>query len=191
MRTHVLQELAARCGLLLGGTALLGFAFAGTGFGLQSVNVLERGYNKFRTGANPAETILTPANVQSSANQFHKQFVMKVDGKIEGSPLYASGISIAGGTHNVVYVATMHNTVFALDADTGAQLSARWLGNPVTGGDLHNLKPASIHSEWGIASTPVIDSASGTLYVVRWGYEDGINGPTLPPFRSRHDQPEQ
>ncbi len=179
MRTHVLQELAARCGLLLGGTALLGFAFAGTGFGLQSVNVLERGYNKFRTGANPAETILTPANVQSSANQFHKQFVMKVDGKIEGSPLYASGISIAGGTHNVVYVATMHNTVFALDADTGAQLSARWLGNPVTGGDLHNLKPASIHSEWGIASTPVIDSASGTLYVVRWGYEDGINGPTF------------
>ena len=47
---------------------------------------------------------------------------MNVDGKIEGSPLYVSGIHIAGGTHNVVYVATMHNTVFAFDADNGAQL---------------------------------------------------------------------
>lgn len=47
---------------------------------------------------------------------------MKVDGKIEGSPLYASAVAIAGGIHNVLYVATMHNTVFAFDADTGAQL---------------------------------------------------------------------
>jgi outer membrane protein assembly factor BamB len=50
---------------------------------------------------------------------------MSVDGKIEGSPLYASGINIAGGTHNVIYIATMHNTVYAFDADTGVQLSAR------------------------------------------------------------------
>jgi hypothetical protein len=165
--------------VLPAGIALLGSSLTGVSFGLGTVNVLERGYNRFRTGANTAETVLTPANVQSSANQFHKQFVMRVDGKIEGSPLYASTVSIAGGTHNVLYVATMHNTVFAFDADTGAQLSARWLGNPVTGGDLHNLKPATIHSEWGILSTPIIDSASGTLYVVRWGYENGINGPTF------------
>ena len=91
---------------------------------------------------------------------------------------YASSVQIAGGTHNVIYVGTMHNTVFAFDADTGAQLSARWLGNPVTGFDLHNLKPATIHTEWGILSTPVIDPAPGTLYVVRWGYENGTNGPT-------------
>jgi hypothetical protein len=165
--------------VLLPGAVLLVFAFIGAGFGLGTVNVLERGYNKFRTGANIGETILAPANVQSSANQFHKQFVMRVDGKIEGSPLYASGVSIAGGTHNVLYVATMHNTVFAFDADNGAQLSTRWLGNPVTGGDLHNLKPATVHSEWGIASTPIIDPPSGTLYIVRWGYENGINGPTF------------
>jgi hypothetical protein len=104
---------------------------------------------------------------------------MNVDGKIEGSPLYASNINIAGGTHNVVYVATMHNTVYAFDADTGAQISARWLGNPVTGNDLHALKPSTIHTEWGVASTPVIDLATGTLYVVRWGFENGINGPTF------------
>lgn len=179
MRTHLLQEWTARRGRLLAGAVLLGCAFTGASFGLGPVNVLERGYNKFRTGANTAETVLTPANVKSSANQFHKQFVMRVDGKIEGSPLYASGVAMAGGTHNVAYVATMHNTVFAFDADTGTQLSTRWLGNPVTGGDLHNLKPATIHGEWGILSTPVIDPASGTLYVVRWGYENGINGPTF------------
>jgi outer membrane protein assembly factor BamB len=143
------------------------------------VNVVERSYNPFRTGANTAESRLTPANVASGANQFHKRFVMSVDGKIEGSPLYASGVAIAGGTHDVVYVATMHNTVYAFDADTGVQLSARWLGNPVVGDDLHALKPTTIHAEWGIASTPVIDLAAKTLYVVRWGYEEGVRGPTF------------
>jgi len=128
---------------------------------------------------NTNETILTPANVASKANQFHKQFVIKVDGKIESSPLYASEVTIAGGIHNVVYVGTMHNTVYAFDADTGAQLSARWLGNPVTGSDLHALKPFTIHNEWGITSTPIIDVTTRTLYVVRWGYENGVSGPTF------------
>src|SRR5687767_188137 len=50
---------------------------------LGAVDVLERSYNGFRTGANTAETTLTPANVRSSANQFHRRFVMNVDGKIE------------------------------------------------------------------------------------------------------------
>jgi hypothetical protein len=49
----------------------------------------------------------------------------------------------------------------------------------VTGQDLQRLKPTTIHTEWGIASTPVIDRATGTLYVVRWGYETGISGPTF------------
>ncbi|MGP6191992.1 MAG: hypothetical protein ACLPSH_18410 [Vulcanimicrobiaceae bacterium] len=141
--------------------------------------MLERSFDQFRTGANTSETILTPANVSSGANQFHKQFVMSVDGEIEGSPLYASGVGIAGGTHNVVYVATMHDSVYAFDADDGKQLSVRSLGNPVTGSDLHTLKPVTIHPEWGIASTPVIDLASKTLYVVRWGYENGTSGPTF------------
>ena len=125
-----------------------------------AVNVTQRSYDPNRTGANTTETVLNPANVSSTANRFHKQFVMRVDGKIEGSPLYASSVQIAGGTHNVIYVGTMHNTVFAFDADTGAQLSARWLGNPVSGFDLRTLKPATIHTEWGILSTPVIDLAT-------------------------------
>jgi hypothetical protein len=161
-------------GVLLIASALV-FSLSALG----QVNVPERSYNPNRTGANTAETILTPANVNSNANQFHKQFVMRVDGKIEGAPLYASKVQIAGATHNVIYVATMHNTVFAFDADTGAQLSARWLGTPVSGPDLNHLKPTTVHSEWGILSTPVIDLATGTLYVVRWGYENNISGPTF------------
>ena len=154
---------------------LLGWATAAPA----QVDVVERSYNPARTGANTVETILTPAAVASGANRFHRQFAMKVDGKIEGSPLYAAGVTIAGAKHNVLYVATMHNTVYAFDADSGAQLSARWLGNPVTGDDLGRVKPMTVHAEWGIASTPVIDLASGTLYVVRWGYEDGVGGPTF------------
>ena len=158
---------------------LIAFALVSTLPAHAQVNVLERGCNKNRTGVNPSETILTPANVSSSANKFHKQFTMRVDGKIESSPLFASNVQIFGGTHNVVYAATMHNTVFAFDADDGTLLSARWLGIPVTGNDLHNLKPTTIHSEWGILSTPIIDLKTGTLYVVRWGYENGTNGPTF------------
>src|ERR1700681_2897367 len=94
------------------------------------VDVDERSYNKSRTGVNSSETTLTPAVVNSTANKFHKRFVLAVDGKIEGSPLYAANVAIAGGMHNVIYAGTMHNTVYAFDADTGAMLSARWLGAP-------------------------------------------------------------
>src|SRR5712691_1904140 len=180
MKIHRLQKRTGRRGALLAGAGLLGLAVVcSSSQALGAVNVLERSYNKFRTGANTAETVLTPANVASSANRFHKQFTIEVDGRMEGSPLYASGVTMAGGTHNVLYVATMHNTVYAFDADTGTQLSARWLGTPITGNDLRALKPTTIHAEWGIASTPVIDAATGTLYVVRWGYENGISGPTF------------
>ena len=168
-----------RRGTRVGALGLFGLLAWSSPAAPADVNVLERSYNAFRTGANTAESTLTPANVRSGANQFHRRFVMNVDGKIEGSPLYVSGIHIAGGTHNVVYVATMHNTVFAFDADNGAQLSARSLGAPATEHDVRALKGTTIHREWGIAGTPVIDLATGTLYVVRWGYENGVSGPTF------------
>ena len=113
MKIHRLQKRTGRRGVLLVGAGLLGLAVVClSSQALGAVNVLERSYNKFRTGANTAETVLTPANVASSANLFHKQFTIEVDGRIEGSPLYASGVTMAGGTHNVLYVATMHNTTF-------------------------------------------------------------------------------
>jgi hypothetical protein len=158
---------------------LTGFAVWRSSVWAAPVDVDERSYNQFRTGVNSAEMTLTPAVVNSTANRFHRRFVLPVDGKIEGSPLYAANVSIGGGTHNVIYVGTMHNTVFAFDADTGTLLSARWLGNSVVGGDLSGLKPQTIHSEWGIASTPVLDRGNNVLWVVRWGYESGTLGPTF------------
>lgn len=157
----------------------VGLALWWLGLRADAADVLERSYDKSRTGVNPSETILTAGNVKADANRFHKRLVLPVDGKIEGSPLYVASVSIAGATHNVMYAATMHNTVYAFDADTGALLSARWLGNPVVGDDLSGLKPQTIHREWGIAGTPAIDRATQTLYVVRWGYESGTIGPTF------------
>src|SRR6516165_10681468 len=87
------------------------------------VNVLTYQYSNTRTGANLQETILTPANVNASL--FGKLFSLGVDGYIFGQPLYVSGVAIPGkGTHNVVYVATEHDSVYAFDADTS--MAALW-----------------------------------------------------------------
>ena len=130
MRIFGLLPAAERRVRLPARIGLLGLAVASSSLALGPVNEQERSYNKYRTGADTAETVLTPANVKSTANLFHKHFVMKVDGKIEGSPLYASAVAIAGGIHNVLYGATVHNTVFAFDADTGRSFPCDGLALP-------------------------------------------------------------
>src|ERR1700728_2810900 len=70
-----------------------------------------------RTGQNTQETILTPANVNST--QFGKLFSVPVDGAVYAQPLYLSSVAIAGGTHNVLYVVTEHDSVYAIDANSG------------------------------------------------------------------------
>ena len=81
------------------------------------VNVTTYHNDNARTGQNTQETYLTPANVNSS--QFGKLFTVAVDGAVFAQPLYLTNVNIGGGTHNVVYVATQHDSVYAIDADTG------------------------------------------------------------------------
>src|SRR5208337_4949727 len=104
-----------------------------------------------RDGAYMQEVTLTPANVNST--KFGKLFSYSVDGQIYAQPLYLPQISIAGGTHDVVYVETQNNSVYAFDA-TGVQTTPFWqvnLGAPVTKNDYSGVSPVV-----GILSTPVI-----------------------------------
>ena len=120
-----------------------------------------------RTGQNLSETILTPGNVSSSS--FGKLFVISADGKVDGQPLYLSGITVPGkGIHNVLYLVTEHGSVYAVDADTGTSLwQVSTLQPGETTSDNHGC--SQITPEIGITATPVIDrkaGANGTIYVV-------------------------
>ena len=84
---------------------------------LGAVNVLTRNYGNLRTGANLSETVLKPSNVNTSS--FGKIFQVSVDDQVYAGILYASAVPIAGRSHNVFYVATVNNTVYAFDADVG------------------------------------------------------------------------
>ncbi len=127
--------------------------------------------DNFRTGVNSNETVLTRANVDFS--QFGKQFSYPTDGISHASPLYVANVDIPGsGRHNVVYVATEHDSVYAFDAD-GRSTTPLWhvsFINPTAGittvPAVDTGETGDINPEIGITSTPVIDPASGTLYVV-------------------------
>lgn len=120
-----------------------------------------------RTGQNLKETALTPANVNSSS--FGKVGFFPVDGKVDAQPLYLGAVTIPGqGTHNVLYVVTEHDSVYAFDAGTGAVL---WKVSALKPGEStsDNRGCSQITPEIGITSTPVIDrtrAPHGVIYVV-------------------------
>jgi len=143
---------------------LLAFALASS----SAAQITTSQVDNARTGAWLHETALKPANV--NAQQFGKLFTMKVDGDVYAQPLFVSGVEIPGkGRHDVVYVATEHDTVYAFDA-YGKPATPLWQvsllkqdEDPVPEGDTECF---FIAPEVGITSTPVIDIKTGTLYVL-------------------------
>jgi hypothetical protein len=128
-----------------------------------------------RTGQYVAETTLTPANVNSTT--FGLLGVMAVDGVVDAQPLYLGALPVGGANHNVLFVATEHDSVYAFDADTRATL---WHVSLLASGE----KPSddfgcdTIIGEIGITSTPVIDRTAGpngTLYVVSMSIDQSSN----------------
>jgi hypothetical protein len=132
-----------------------------------------------RDGLNAQEYALTPTNVNTSS--FGKLFSCGVDGAIYAQPLWRANLSVSGAAHNVVFVATQHDSLYAFDADaspcallwqvslldaahggtTGESSVPSGVDDYLVGGGLGDIMP-----EVGVTGTPVIDSSSGTLYVV-------------------------
>ncbi len=119
-----------------------------------------------RTGLNSNETTLTTSNVTSA--QFGLLRTLATDGKVDAQALLLSGLTVAGQSHNVAYVVSEHDSVYAYDADTGTQLwKTSVLGSGETTGGDHGC--SQITPEIGITSTPVIDrkaGTNGTIFVV-------------------------
>jgi outer membrane protein assembly factor BamB len=126
------------------------------------VSVLTNKNDNTREGLNASETLLSAANVNS--NQFGKLFTFNVDGYVSAQPLYMYGLTINGATHNVVFVATEHNSVYAIDADAGTLLWSTSLGASVPS-SVEGCSGVTGLAEMGILGTPVIDSTTNTMYV--------------------------
>jgi hypothetical protein len=122
-----------------------------------------------RTGANLKEYALTTSSVATAS--FGKLFSCPMDASIYAQPLWAANQSISGGTHNVIYLATEHNTVFALDAD-GPTCQNLWGGpkNLIPTGEtwVSSNDPgcSDLVPDIGITGTPVIDPSTSTMYLV-------------------------
>ena len=128
-----------------------------------------------RTGQNSEEYALTPASVTPTA--FGKRFSCAVDGQIYAQPLYVASLSIAGGVHNVIFVATEHDSVYAFDADASPCVQywkKNYLGPGITPVDPDDTgERGDLRPEIGITGTPVIDLPAHTLFLVARTNESG------------------
>jgi hypothetical protein len=131
-----------------------------------------------RDGSNVQEYALTTSNV--TAATFGKLFSCTADGAIYAQPLWISNLSIGGASHNVVFVATEHDSVFAFDADGSSSNSCiqYWTVSLLNGGTPVNPsatgEAGDISGEIGITGTPVIDTTTKTLYVVSTTLEGSV-----------------
>ncbi len=130
------------------------------------VDVLTNHNDNSRTGANLRERVLTPANVNGS--RFGMLFKRVLDDQLYTQPLVATNITIDRGTHDVVYVTTVNNSVYAFDANDPEATRPLWHVNFGAPANLHsaNFGCLDINGQMGIIGTPVIDKTRGALYVV-------------------------
>jgi hypothetical protein len=142
-----------------------------------SVTVSSYLYGLTSDGVNTNETVLTPSPSNVNSTDFGKLFATSVDGQVYAQPLYIPGVQIssgpAQGVHNAVYVATQHDSLYAIDAQNGSVL---WKDSFLTGPYLpagavvttvpnSDVGSSDINPEIGITSTPVIDTTTNTLYL--------------------------
>jgi len=152
-----------------------------------------------RDGANTHEYALTPTNVNTST--FGKLFSCTVDGAVYAQPLWVANLTIGGARHNVVFVTTAHDSLYAFDADASpcvqlwqvSLIDARHGGTAGevtvpsgTTGYYVGRGEGSNAPEVGAMSTPVIDPASGTLYVVSKSMSPGMPPPTTSYYQRLH-----
>ena len=147
---------------------------ADTSFGKpnsEHYSVLTQHNDNTRAGFDNQESVLTTANVNSSS--FGTLFTLPVDDQVYAQPLVYGNLNIASGTHNTVFIATTNNTVYAYDGTNGTLF---WKKNFTESG-MRVPIPSDMNSSWcspypnftteiGIVGTPVIDSASKTMYFV-------------------------
>ena len=137
----------------------------------QSASVLTQHNDNTRAGWNDNETALTTSNV--NVQQFGELFTLAVDGQVYAQPLVVGHVSIGGGTHNVVYIATVNNTVYAFDGDNGQLYWQKNFTAPQMRPPAHSDMTGACGGSYqdfsaniGIVGTPVIDGAKGTMYFV-------------------------
>ncbi len=143
------------------------------------VSVTTWHFDLARSGANPNETVLTTKNVNSSG--FGKLCSYPVDGQIYAEPLYVPGLVIGGSKHDVAFVATEHDSVYAFDADCNSKAplwQTSFLGvdittMPCTSDSQPQCDVTIMSPEHGISPTPVIDLKHGTIYVAAQSVENG------------------
>jgi hypothetical protein len=159
----------------LAGIASLAFivSLAGAASAVAQTAVTTYHNDNYRTGWNSSETVLTPANV--TASSFGLLAKVAVDDQVDAHPLVVPGVNITAGsnqgTHDVVYIVTGNDSVYAIDASVGTVLLSVSLGKPV-------FAPLGCNNNGphvGITSTPVIDTSSNTMYLI--AYTQDSTGP--------------